>query len=240
MHKLDTYPFDHPKRKRRRKNTTSELMKGVVGVSLAERWMLQRRNKGMKRTRAIDIERRRFPDQMSMKGKAQTHRPRKSPILKIRKWMALNNSGWKVGLVGCIERVIGGKTDYAGKRELADALWRDIRLRNTYQSDHKDACNCDLIVDIGLRDPKNIRAVFYLTACTRYRSPVTLATQRYFGLFSKRASDTGVQRHTHEVFVREICHNQEHSREEEEDEGRFLLRRTITSVVPWLPDCRGE
>ena len=100
MHKLETNPFDHPKTNCIKKKVISELMKGVGGVSLEGRWMLHKRNRGMKRIRAIDIERRRLPDQMSMKGKEQTQRPKKSPILKTRKWMALNSKGWNVGLVG--------------------------------------------------------------------------------------------------------------------------------------------
>jgi len=93
-------------------NNASELISGVVIGAVADLWILQNRNRGIKQVRAKDSVRRRFADHMTTEGKAQIYRPRKSPTLNMRKWIALKRSGCVLGLVGCIEAVIGGKTAY--------------------------------------------------------------------------------------------------------------------------------
>lgn len=77
---------------------------GGIGLGKGEEeeefWMLQRRNNGMKRVRRSDRVRRRREDQTRKRGIAQIYRPARSPILKIRKWVAVKSRGLKDGSVG--------------------------------------------------------------------------------------------------------------------------------------------
>ena len=85
-------------------------MKGVVATMAAGRLTLHRRNMGKKRIRENDIVTMNFADQISMNRKEHTHRPRKSPMLNMRKWMEANSRGC-IPDVEDTEIVIGGKTD---------------------------------------------------------------------------------------------------------------------------------
>ena len=48
------------------------------------------------------------------RGKEQMYRPKKSPRLKTRKWMAEKRSVCMAGLTGFIDIVMGGNTDCVG------------------------------------------------------------------------------------------------------------------------------
>jgi hypothetical protein len=93
MHKLEMYPFVHPKTNIMSMNTTSELIIGVEVEVDGDRCMLHKRNKGMKSVRAKERTRRRFADQILTIGNAHMDRPKKSPTLNARKWIALKRSG---------------------------------------------------------------------------------------------------------------------------------------------------
>ena len=89
-------------------NNKSELMIGSAAVG--PRWMLHIKNKGMNSIRATDKARSRSADHTSSFENEQIYLPKKSPMLKIKKWTAEKSSGWVFGFVGLMEIVIGGNT----------------------------------------------------------------------------------------------------------------------------------
>lgn len=110
MQRLDKYPLVAPNARRMVMNKTSELMIGVVGELVGDDWTLHIKNKGIKAVLARESIKRRFESQMRSRGNEQIYRPEKSPILNMRKWIALKSRGCVAGLVVCTEAVIGGKT----------------------------------------------------------------------------------------------------------------------------------
>ena len=108
--RLDTYPFDNPNKPRMTMNNKSELMIGSYTMVAGPRWMLHIKKIGMNSVRASDKARSRLPDHTSSFGNEQTYRPKKSPTLKTRKWIAAKSSGWVFGFVGLMDIVIGGNT----------------------------------------------------------------------------------------------------------------------------------
>lgn len=85
MHKLEMYPFDHPKIKRINMYKKSEFITGDNATVDAGRCTLHKRKRGINSVRAMDSVRRRFADQMSNEGNEQAYRPKRSPMLKTRK-----------------------------------------------------------------------------------------------------------------------------------------------------------
>ena len=85
MHMLETYPFDNPKNRSKRKKNVSDPTDGFVRLTIDVRlagtsgigwgddgcWMLQRRKSGMKSVRASESTSRRREDQVSSLGTAQ-------------------------------------------------------------------------------------------------------------------------------------------------------------------------
>jgi hypothetical protein len=71
----------------------SELMIGMEGSDVGDRWMLHIRNNGMKNVRASESVSNRLADQITTLGCAQIDRPAKSPTLNTRKWQALKSKG---------------------------------------------------------------------------------------------------------------------------------------------------
>ena len=108
--RLDTYPFDNPNKPRMTMNNKSELMIGSYTTVAGPRWMLHIKNNGMNSVRASDKTRSRLADHTSSLGNEQIYRPKKSPTLKTRKWIAVKSNGWVSGFVGLMEIVIGGNT----------------------------------------------------------------------------------------------------------------------------------
>lgn len=108
--RLDTYPFDNPNKPRMTMNNKSELMIGSCTAAAGPRWMLHNKNNGMNSVRASDKARSRLADHTSNFGNEQIYRPKKSPMLKTRKWTAAKTNGWVSGFVGLIDIVIGGNT----------------------------------------------------------------------------------------------------------------------------------
>lgn len=91
----------------------SELMRGPRDVDETDaHCTLHIRKTGMKSVRRRERLSKRRADQTCSLGSEQMERPVKSPMLNMRKWTALNTSGWTRGLVGWTEMVIGGKTAY--------------------------------------------------------------------------------------------------------------------------------
>ena len=86
----------------------SEFMIGVTGVVIVGRWTLQRRIKGMNNVRKRDIARIFLADQIIKRGNEQLYRPARSPMLKIKKWTAVNSEGWMPGFIGCTRTVVAG------------------------------------------------------------------------------------------------------------------------------------
>jgi len=74
-------------------NTASELMTGEDEETAGDRWILHIRNNGMNSMRESDMARRLFADHIRRWGNAQTYRPKKSPMLNMRKCIALKKSG---------------------------------------------------------------------------------------------------------------------------------------------------
>ena len=91
-------------------NNKSELMIGSYTTVEDPRWMLHIKNNGMNSVRATDKTRSRLADHTSSLGNEQIYRPRRSPMLKTRKWIAVKSNGWVFGFVGLMEIVIGGNT----------------------------------------------------------------------------------------------------------------------------------
>lgn len=89
-------------------NNKSELMIGWYTAVVDPRRMLHIRNNGTNSVRASDKARSRFADHTSSFGNEQMYRPRKSPTLKTRKWIAVKSKGWIFGFVGLMKVVIGG------------------------------------------------------------------------------------------------------------------------------------
>ena len=108
--RVDTYPFDNPNKPRMTMNSKSELIIGSYTVVADPRWMLHIKNNGMNSVRASDKARSRLADHISSFGNEQIYRPRKSPTLKTRKWIAEKSNGWVSGFVGLMDIVIGGNT----------------------------------------------------------------------------------------------------------------------------------
>ena len=108
--RLDTYPFDNPNKPRMTMNNKSELMIGSCTAAAGPRWTLHIKNNGMNSVRASDKARSRLADHTSNFGNEQIYRPKKSPMLKTRKWTAAKTNGWVSGFVGLIDIVIGGNT----------------------------------------------------------------------------------------------------------------------------------
>lgn len=108
--RLDTYPFDNPNKPRMTMNNKSELMIGSYTTVTGPRWMLHIKNNGMNSVRASDKARSRLADHTSNLGNEQRYRPKKSPMLKTRKWTDAKSNGWVFGFVGLMEIVIGGNT----------------------------------------------------------------------------------------------------------------------------------
>ena len=105
----------------------------------------------MNRTLASDRVRRRLADQMSMNGMEHVFLPKKSPTLKTRKWIAVNNSGCVAGFVGRIDRVIGGKTDY-GEGGVSRRYSKIHEGNTTYKSGHEDTCHSNFIKHVRFGD----------------------------------------------------------------------------------------
>jgi hypothetical protein len=75
---------------------------------VAGRSILQRRIRGMNSVRRRDMARIFFPDQTSRQGKEELHRPKRSPMLKTKKWTAVNNKGWMPRFADRTRAVIAG------------------------------------------------------------------------------------------------------------------------------------
>lgn len=73
MHRLETYPLDHPKKKRMSINSRSELIIGMWCTAAGPRWMLHMRKMGIKSVLAKDNAKRRLADQMRNIGNEQTY-----------------------------------------------------------------------------------------------------------------------------------------------------------------------
>ena len=91
-------------------NNKSELMMGSYITVEGPRWMLHIKKNGRNSVRASDKARSRLADHTSSFGNEQIYRPKKSPTLKTRKWIAAKSNGWVFGFVGLMEIVIGGNT----------------------------------------------------------------------------------------------------------------------------------
>ena len=78
-----------------RKNRKLELISGGSDVGMESgRWTLHIKKRGIKTVRDRDINKSFFAFHTRKNGRAQAYRPRKSPMLKSRKWIALNKRGW--------------------------------------------------------------------------------------------------------------------------------------------------
>ncbi len=88
----------------------SELMIGPAVDEEDAHWTLHMRKRGMKSVRRSESVSRRRADQMCTFGSEQIARPAKSPMLNMRKWIALKTSGWTEGFVDVTDIVIGGNT----------------------------------------------------------------------------------------------------------------------------------
>ena len=110
--RVETYPFDQPNAKTRNINIQSDEITGWRTSVDRGDWTLQRRNAGMNRVRRSDKTTRRRPDQMIRGGQEQTSRPKKSPMLKKKKWRELKMSRLVAESIGSTDTVIGGNIDW--------------------------------------------------------------------------------------------------------------------------------
>lgn len=92
---------------------TSELMRGPREDGEEDaHCTLHMRKTGMKSVRRSERVSRRRSDQTCMLGSELRARPAKSPMLNMRKCIAVNTNGWTDGFVEVTETVIGGNTAY--------------------------------------------------------------------------------------------------------------------------------
>lgn len=84
MHRLETYPLDHPNANRISMNRMSELINGGA-AELEACCTLHARKRGMNNVRAIDKAKSLRADHTMNRGNAHVYLPRKSPTLNIRK-----------------------------------------------------------------------------------------------------------------------------------------------------------
>ena len=112
IHIDDKYPFENPKSSMMRKNMKLEFITGGLSSGAEPGlWILHIKKRGTNIVRARDINNSLLAFQTRNTGNAQAYRPKKSPILNRRKWMALKSKGWMVlESTGWTEVVIGGKT----------------------------------------------------------------------------------------------------------------------------------
>jgi hypothetical protein len=68
----------------------------------------------MKSVRASERTRRRLAHQIRSRGIPQRYLPNQSPKLYTTKWSELKKSGCIAGLVGTMDIVMAGNTDYMG------------------------------------------------------------------------------------------------------------------------------
>jgi hypothetical protein len=108
MHIVLSQPFVIPNTRIRAKKPISEI--APADGRVPDVWTLHRRKSGMNAIRARDSARSRGPDHIRRGGNEQSSRPRKSPMLNMRKCVEMKIRGCESGLFGRTKTVIGGNT----------------------------------------------------------------------------------------------------------------------------------
>lgn len=120
----------------------------------------------MKRVRARESVRRRLADQTTSRGKEQMYRPRKSPMLKMKKCIALKSKGWVAGFVGRIEIVIGGNTDC----RIEVSGYDTDKQNNTNQSHYEHIRNSKLVDDVRFPNTDELMPLGFDMVCDLLRA----------------------------------------------------------------------